>query len=153
MQLYCEDILFLVATHGLAFLKLFFEVSSSQCHHRGGDEEDGEACRHSPPSCSLSSDASESCGVQLGRMSSLSLTSVLFQRRAESLFLTVGAPTSSSLSPCQRDVMESDFRTVRRLIPFVPPQWAWKQDDRGRVQMSFGRCRTKTGPQWLRCWF
>lgn len=54
------------------------------------------------------SDPSESYGVQLGlprgRMSSLSLTSPLFQHRAESLFCTVGASSASSassLSPWQ----------------------------------------------------
>lgn len=155
MHLYCEELPSQVssfhvysakeATGNKTFLQFASRVSSPHCLHRGTDEEDVEACKQSPP-CALSPDPCESSSVQLGRMRSLSLTSLLFQRRAESLFFTAGAPTSSSLSPCQCGVMESDFRTVRRLIPFVPPIMGLERGRQRTCPDVCGEVSDKEGP-------
>lgn len=123
------DISFIVKTHRRTFiwqrkrqeirktlLEFASRVSSPQCHRRGSEE---EACKPSP-SLAVSPDPRELwCPAGTCELPSTHLPPR--PGGAERVFFTTGAPSSSSLSPCQCGVMESDFRTVRRLIPFVPP--------------------------------
>lgn len=112
-------------------------------------------CPAAPPGSDPSENSVVQLGLPRGRMSSLSP-----RPSSNTEQIASSAPLAPPLPPLclpvrQRgnNVMESDFRRSDARFLLSPPTMGLKKNDnRWWVQMSFGRCRTKRGPQWLHCW-